>query len=215
MLATSELIVARSLLKRLQPGTMCLADRLYTSYRDWVQASSTGAHLLWRVRKDLKLEPEVMLDDGSYLARLHAYNDSGHKRTGETVLVRVIDYKLTDEAGATEDQPETYRLITTLLDAASAPSVELAKLYPLRYWASEGINKEIKTVLRSPRLLLRSKSPALVIQELYGLFLAHFAVRRIMAEAAEQQKLPPTRLSFKGAVQVIRRHLHQADDFFP
>src|SRR5262249_51937026 len=151
--------------------------RLYYSYKNWARAKATGAHLLWRVKKDLKLIPIQELPDGSFLARIYEYDD--RKRTGESMVVRVIEYKL--ESGS-----ETYRLITTLCDASLAPAEELARLYPLRYWTSEGFYKEIKAVLRQPKMVFRSKSPAMVIQELYGMMLAHHAVRILMLRAAEK-----------------------------
>ena len=50
---------------------------------------------------------------------------------------------------------------------------------------------------------LRSQKPVGVIQELYGLLIAHYAVRRIMYEAAVAAGLDPDRLSFTNAVQLI------------
>ncbi|MFL5694282.1 MAG: hypothetical protein ACJ795_21015, partial [Ktedonobacteraceae bacterium] len=55
---------------------------------------------------------------------------------------------------------------------------------------------EIKTHERAQRKVLRSKTPAGVSQELYGIFLAHYAVRALMAQAAMQANLDPDRLSF-------------------
>jgi hypothetical protein len=207
VVGTSEQSVAECVLSRLRPGTLNLADRLYYSYDAWTSAQATGAELLWRVKKDLKLRPEKILWDGSYLARVYKY-EKGKRVAGESKIVRAIDYTL---VGGTEK----YRLITTLLDPRSAPADELARLYPLRYWTSEGYNKEIKAVLRSPRVVLRSKSPPMVIQELYGMLLAHHAVRMLISQAAEKHSRAPTDISFKNAVHVIRRHLTRARSFSP
>jgi len=203
---SSEQAVAKHVLSRLRPGTLNLADRLYYSYEAWTSAHATGADLLWRGKKELKLRRGEKIKDGAFLARVYGYEKG--KRTGESVVVRVIEYTL---AGGTEK----YRLITTLLDPQSAPAEELARLYPLRYWTSEGFNKEIKAVLRSPRVVLRSKSPPMVIQELYGLLLAHHAVRMLIAQAAEKHSQVPIDISFKNAVHVIRRHLTRAGSFSP
>lgn len=200
-----EQSLAEHVLARLKEGTLNLADRLYFSFKAWVTARATGAHLLWRVKKDLKLSPVKVLADGSYLSHIYEYNE-GRNRTGNSTIVRVIEYKL---AGS----KETYRLITTLLDCSMAPAEELAKLYPLRYWTSEGFIREVKTVLRQPRILLRSKSPAMVAQELYGLFLAHHVIRLLMLDAAEKHGLVPTDLSFTRAVYVVRRHLTESREF--
>lgn len=200
-----EQLLAEPVLARLKPGTLNLADRLYYSFKLWQVAQASGAHLVWRVKKDMKLAPVEVFPDGSFLARIHEYDEKRH-RTGKSTIVRVIEYKL-------KDCNETYRLITTLLDHSFAPADELALLYPLRYWTSEGFIKEVKTVLGRPRLILRSKSPVMVIQEFYGLLLAHHAIRLLMLQAAEMHALAPSELSFAGAVFIVRRHLTTGEAF--
>ena len=69
---------------------------------------------------------------------------------------------------------------------------------------------EFKTHMRSTSTVLRSKTPALVEQELWGLLLAHYAVRQLMERAAWQQGLDPDRLSFVHALRVIKRKMPQA-----
>jgi hypothetical protein len=209
---TGEQTIAKGILSRLKAGTLNLADRLYPSYEAWSLAKSNGAHLLWRVKSDFRLDPIEELKDGSYLAKLYKYNENRNRIVDEYIIVRVVEYNLMVKEGKkrAKKSKETYRLITTLLDPEQAPAGELAALYPLRYFTSEGFNKEIKTVLRAPRIVLRSKSPAMVIQELYGLFLAQHAVRIFMEASAEKVGVEPTELSFKHAVHVIRRHLTQA-----
>ena len=54
---------------------------------------------------------------------------------------------------------------------------------------------------------MRSKTPDLVRQELYGLLMAHFAIRGLMHEAALTAELDPDRLSFLHSVRVIRRKI--------
>ncbi len=61
---------------------------------------------------------------------------------------------------------------------------------------------------------LRSKSPELVRQEFWGLLLAHYAIRALMAEAAESAGLDTDRLSFIRSINVVaarsqtRRHFN-------
>src|SRR5947209_20017180 len=85
--------------------------------------------------------------------------------------------------------------MTTLLNPLVAPDLELIALYHER-WEIELLIDEIKTHERAQRKVLRSKTPAGVYQELYGIFLAHYAVRALMAQAAMQANLDPDRLSF-------------------
>jgi hypothetical protein len=54
-----------------------------------------------------------------------------------------------------------------------------------------------------------------VLQELWGLLLAHFAVGQSMARAAWSRGLDPDRLSFTNAVRVIKRKMPQAAAFPP
>jgi hypothetical protein len=94
----------------------------------------------------------------------------------------VIEYTL---EGVPDAEP-CYRLLTTLLDP---------------------VLDEFKTHLRGAQIVLRSKTPALVRQEFYGLLMAHFAIRGLMHEAALKAAIDPDRLSFLHAVRVVRRTL--------
>jgi IS4 transposase len=182
---------------------LLLADRGFYSFKLWQLAAGSGAALLWRVSATLKLPVQQVLPDGTYLSTIY---DSADKSRRHGTTVRVIEYALQGSATPTED---SYRLITTLLDAEQAPGLELAALYHER-WEIEGVFDEFKTHLRGASTVLRSKTPDLVQQELWGLLLSHFAVRQLMAQAAWQQELDPDRLSFMHAVRVIKRKLPQA-----
>jgi hypothetical protein len=196
---TSEMALAKGALTWLGEGMLCLADRYFFSFDFWCQAKATGADLLWRVRKNLRLACERRLPDGSYLSRIYPSGED-HRRKTNGVVVRVIEYQLEGVAGS---EPR-YRLLTTVLDPEAAPATELAALYHER-WEIETALDELKTHLRGPRLVLRSKTPDLVRQEFYGLLLAHFAIRGLMHEAALKADEDPDRLSFVHAVRVIRR----------
>ncbi len=201
--AEGETTLARGVLAALRPGMLCLADRYFFGHALWRAAAETGADLLWRVKSDLQLPRETVLADGSYLTTLYPSKKDRRHRTGG-VRVRVIEYRLEGVAGA---EP-LYRLVTTILDPKRAPAAELAALYHER-WEIEGALAELKTQLRGARMVLRSKTPALVRQEVWGLLLAHFAVRGLMHEAALRADEDPDRLSFSHAVRVVRRKLPQ------
>jgi Insertion element 4 transposase N-terminal/Transposase DDE domain len=199
-----EVTLATSVLTRLQPGMLCRADRQFFGFELWSMAQTSGADLLWRIKKNLRLAREQCLADGSYLSRIYpCERDWRHRTNG--VVVRVIDYRL---EGVTEAEP-IYRLLTTLLDPAQAPAAELAALYHER-WEIEIALDELKTHLRGARIVLRSKTPDLVRQEFYGLMMAHFAIRSLIHDAALKAEADPDRLSFIHAVRVIRRKLPAA-----
>jgi hypothetical protein len=198
---TGETTLAEQVVRCLRAGMLCLADRLFYGYALWTRAAATGAALLWRVKKNLRLPCEQRLPDGSSLSRIYpTAKDQRHGRKG--VVVRVIEYQLVGVPGA---EP-IYRLLTTILDPEAAPAAELAALYHER-WEIETALDELKTHLRGARIVLRSKMPDLVKQEFYGLLLAHFAVRGLMHEAALKAGEDPDRLSFLHAVRVVRRQI--------
>jgi hypothetical protein len=197
--ADGETTLARAVLAALRSGMLCLADRQFFGYALWQAAASTGADLLWRGKHNLRLPREAVLADGSYRTTIYpSDNDRRHRAGG--IRVRVVEYRL---EGAAEAEP-LYRLLTTLLDPMQAPAAELAALYHER-WEIEGALAELKTQLRGARVVLRSKTPGLVRQEVWGLLLAHFAVRGLMHEAALKAEEDPDRLSFLHAVHVVRR----------
>ena len=197
----SEAHLARELLQQLQPDMLCLADRAFVGFELWRTGAASGAVLLWRARKNQVLPCRERLTDGSYLSRLYA--SPKHRRHEDGgMMVRVIDYRL---EGVPDAEP-LYRLVTTLLDPAGAPAKELAALYHER-WESEGAFAELKVALPGQRLMLRSRRADLAEQELYGLLLAHFALRRLIHDASRQAGCDPDTLSFTHTVRIVRRHL--------
>jgi Insertion element 4 transposase N-terminal/Transposase DDE domain len=198
---TGELALAKGAFGFLKAGMLCLADRYFFGFELWNQAKSSGAELLWRVKKNVRLPVEKRFADGSYLSRIYPSQKDQRRRT-HGVVVRVIEYHLKGVPGA---EP-FYRLLSTILDPEKAPAKELAALYHER-WEIETAFDELKTHLRGSKIVLRSKTPDLVRQEFYGLLMAHFAVRGLMHEAALKAQEDPDRLSFIHAVRVVRRKL--------
>jgi hypothetical protein len=191
---------ARRLLRSVTAGMLLLADSGLGSTTLVHRAVAQGAQILGRVSSSLLLEPVAGLADGSYLARLYA--DAPSRRTAATpfVVVRVLVSTLTDpeRAGA----GEVHRLITSLCDPVRYPARDLICTYHER-WEIELTIDEIDTHQRPAHRPLRSKTPQGVIQELYGLLLAHYVVRAFMHEAACRGGVDPDRLSFVSAVGLL------------
>jgi hypothetical protein len=198
-----QTLAAQLLPDHLAPDMLLLADRGFYGFKLWQSACTTGAALVWRVRSAIKLPVERALPDGSYLSTVYDHQD---RTRSKGQVVRVVEYALHSAANSTE---ERYRLVTNLLDPEAAPAQELAELYHER-WEAEGVFDELKTHLQANSTVLRSKTPDLVQQEFWGLLLAHFAIRQLMAEAAWPRHLDPDRLSFVHALRVIKRRLPQA-----
>ena len=198
---TSEKVLATEVVPALTSGVLCLADRLFSNYRLWSAARQNGADLLWRVSLNLHLPCTKSLPDGSFLSTLRP-SDKDRKAGSEPIVLRVIDYHL---KGVDNVDP-FYRLITTIVDVETAPANELAALYHQR-WEIETALDELKTHLRGSRIVLRSKTPELVEQEFYGLLLSHYAIRRLMHEAALKADEDPDRISFRHSVRVVQRSI--------
>jgi hypothetical protein len=199
--AKAETTLALNVVPALRKGMLCMADRFFPSYKLWRAAAQTGADLLWRVRRNARLDVEKRLRDGSYLSRIYA-STADRRKQQNGIVVRVIEYRLKDVKGS----ESLYRLITTILDPEQAPAKELAALYHER-WEIETTLDELKTHLRGAQIVLRSKTPELVKQEFYGLLMAHFAIRGLMHEAALKADEDPDRLSFLHTVHVVQRRM--------
>ena len=210
--AESEAALTEPLLDRLEPGLLLTADRGFFSYALWRKAIGTGADLLWRVRTDRSGPKPTYLEDlpdGSWLAHLHQTHSAAARRE-EPMLVRVVDYTIDDG----RDNPASYRLVTTLLDPAEVSAVDLAAAYTQR-WEIELAFDELKTHQRGPRIVLRSKSPDLVLQEIWGHLCCHYAIRSLMAEAAQHSGHDPDRVSSVAALRITRQSIAHQGDFSP
>jgi hypothetical protein len=207
----SENALADQLIGSLGPGELCLADRGFYSFERFQAARKTGAQLLWRVRSNMVLPRERTLADSSYLTRIYASQaDQRARRDG--AQVRVVEYRI-DDPGVPRAQ-ERYRLLTTIADCEAAPADELAPLYGER-WELEGTLDELKAHQRGARVVLRSKHPDGVYQEAYGYLCTHYAIRRLMHDAALQAALDPDRLSFTRSLRAARRSTRSHPGFSP
>ena len=205
---TSEAALSRDLLGRLAPGMLCLADRAFYSFEAWQQATATGADLLWRVKDTLILDPVEDLPDGSWLAEVAHSTKDRHRRHPATV--RVIAYTVNDG----REPAVAVRLVTTMIDHVAAPALDLAAAYTQR-WEIESVLDELKTHQRGPRAVLRSQSPDLVRQEIWGHLCCHYAIRALMFDAATAIGRDPDRVSFVAALRISRRSIAQAGAFSP
>lgn len=177
----AEQHLAPGVFSSLAPGMLLLADRGFFSYALWESAQLSGADLLWRTKSNHVLEVKHRFADGSFLSEIYpSQKDRRHGTVG--IKVRVVEYVL-DTPAPTGDEETTYRLLTTILDPRRAPAAEQAALYPER-WEFETALDELKTHQRSPRVVLRSKTPDGVTQEVYGYLCVHYAVRWLMHSVA-------------------------------
>ena len=206
LLTQSEITLAQELLPSLTKEMLLIEERGFVSYEWWARVASTGADILCRVRNNMRFPCHKRLADGSFISYLCPPKGV----EGKKIPVRVVEYAVKDVPGS----EATYRVITTILDPEMAPARELAALYHER-WEAESLFDEFKTHVRGgSRVLLRSKTPELVRQEVYGLLLAHYVVRVVMHDAAQAIGEDPDRISFIHTVRVLKRRLPQAAGVF-
>ena len=220
---SSEQALARRLFGRLEEDWLLIADRGFYNWPDWQAAAATGAALLWRVKADLRLPVLELLPDGSYLsvvARPALHDKARDKLIAAARAGEHLDPGPGD-AGAghriRDPRPRRRRheliaLITTITDPAAASAQELAQAYCQR-WEEETGNDQLKTCLRGPGSVLRSKSPDMVRQEIYGYLLTHYAISALISRAATEADIDPDRVKFLRTVRIIRRRA--ADPAFP
>ena len=210
--AKGETTLAAEVLGSLDAGMLVLADRQFVGAALWRKAQATGAALLWRVTAGTKTAPALPVDrvlaDGSWLSRLDP-----DRVVGAPIVVRVLEYTIADP-GRPQAAGQTYRLVTTILDPEAAPAAELAALYHQR-WELEGVLDELKTHQRGAQAVLRSKTPTMVQQEVWAHLLVHYAIRKLMHQAALTEDLDPDRLSFLGSLRIVRRQLVSHQPFSP
>lgn len=194
------------LLEHLGPGDLLVWDRGFFGYALIAAVLGRGAHLLARARSDSALPTLRRLADGSYLSKLYPdAAERAHDRGG--LWIRVIEY--------THDDPnrpgagERHRLITDLINPEDLPAREAPLVYHER-WEQELAFDEIKTHLSGRDVPIRSKTPAGVVQEIYGLMLAHYVVRRAMHDAAVVASHDPDRLSFLDSLRVLQCRLPES-----
>ena len=192
----SEVHGAHRLLEQIGPEMLVLMDAGITSGGFVEHVRERGAHALGALEAGAweHLSSQRRLCDGSVLAWVGPTRPgSAHYRVQRGMWVRISSYRVTD--ARLGEVGKVYRLVTTLLNPRVAPARELIALSHER-WEIELVIDEIKTHERAQRKVLRSKTPEGVRQELYGIYLAHYAVRALLAQAAVERELDPDRLSF-------------------
>lgn len=120
----------------------------------------------------------------------------------KNLVLREVHYRITIRGFRTKQ----VRLITTLLDAVKYPAGELVQLYGFR-WEAELDLRHLKTTLGMD--MLRSKTPEMIVKELYAFLLAYNLLRTIMWEAGTTYGVSPLRLSLQGTRQHLKNFAEQ------
>jgi Insertion element 4 transposase N-terminal/Transposase DDE domain len=207
----------------LAPGMLVMADRGLYGYELAAAITAAGADFCIRVSARLDLPVLDWLPDGSYLSYIAEPKFKNLTRNRSRLAagtlkitdlpgmhVRVVDYHVPGRGA----KGEVITIVTNITDHQDMTAADLAAAYHER-WEIEITFDEIETHQRGPAAILRSRSPDLVLQELYGLLITHYATRKLMTEAADQAELDPDRLSFTRALNVVRRQVTAQAAFSP
>lgn len=199
----SEIQMARELLPQVEPGSLVLIDRNFVDYEFLWDLHARGADFLVRIPKKIKPRLVKRLSPGDAIVEVQIprYYRKLRPDMPRTWTLRMISYC---PAGG----KETIRLFTTLVQETEIGKEEFAALYHER-WGEETVIDELKTHLCgcqtvNQAVMFRSRTPARVEQEWYGLLLAFNAVRKTMSAAAQPAQVYPCRLSFTAAVERLR-----------
>lgn len=213
---TGERTLAAGLVGVVEPDMLVLADAGLFSWDLFNRFADTGADLAWRVGASVSIGHIRWLPDGSHLALVYRPGLTADRRrhlveqarTGGDIpddvarLVRVVEYTVPDR----NPDGDLIVVVTTVLDPFEVPATDLAAAYQQR-WEEESALGEIKTDLRGRGEVLRSKTPDLVEQQMWGLLLAHYAIRALLVDAADPAGYDPDRMSFTQGVRVVRRQV--------
>ncbi|WP_067842880.1 IS4 family transposase [Nocardia lijiangensis] len=184
--------LTESVVRSLHPAMLLLADRTFFSYRLWDLCRSSGADLLWRMPSVFALPVEKRYPDGSFASHLRPWARDGD---AAGIAVRVVEFVRTPSSSADHPEERIDRLLTTITDPEAAPANELARLYAQR-GEIEFIFGGLETHRRGRGVVLRSKTPDGVLQEVYGHLCVHYAIRGLMHSAATDSGNIPDGLSF-------------------
>ncbi|MEU5431295.1 IS4 family transposase [Streptomyces olivoreticuli] len=199
---TGETAYAKKLLGALNATMLVLGDRAFDANDLIKKAAATGAQLLIRARSTRVFRVVEVLPDGSYLTVVAG------------VRLRVIDAEVTVTLADGTEVGGRYRLITTLLDCELDPAEALIRLYRER-WEVESAYFALRHTLMEG-LVLRSKDPFGVRQELRAALTLYQLLRRVMMDAAESAAgMDPDCLSFTVALQAARDSLVLASNVLP
>lgn len=224
--SVGEQTLAQRLYPRLRADELLTADRGFYSFDAWKLASGTGAALLWRAPTGLRLPVVRVLADSTFLsvlidakirgkrrdAILQAARDGRELDPEQARLVRVVEYDVPDREG--NGTGELIVLLTTILDPGQARSDELADTYHQR-WEQETGHDQLKTHLRGPGRLLRSRLPELVRQEIWAWLIVHYALAVLITRAAEAADADPDQVSFTRVLRIARRTATGTAGFSP
>jgi hypothetical protein len=192
---TGETALLWSLMDKLAPGDVVVADRYFAGYFGIARLREQGVDVLIRqhqrrhtdFRRGRRLGKRDHVVSWARPQRPSWMDEATYASMPESMVMREV-------------RVGDLTLVSTLLDAKEVTKAELVDLYGKR-WQIELDFRAIKTVMQMD--VLRCKSPDMVRKEIAVHLLAYNLVRTVMAQAACLAHLLPRQLSFKATLQVL------------
>lgn len=205
-----EQSLARDLIERMPDRSVLILDRGFVNHTMFARtmAAGTERHFLCRAKANLVSKRVRILGRNDSLVQINvsAPDRRNDPALPETITVRLIQYTIPGFRPAT--------LVTSLLDPQRFPRSEIVDLYHER-WEIETAYDEIKTHTLEREETIRSRSPELVRQEIYGLLVAYNLLRAVMARAAAIAGVAAARMSFRNSLFELRDFFSLAADTAP
>lgn len=168
-LSAGEQALIVPLLARLAPGDLLVIDRERLS-RDVVRdVLAAGMHVLWRARGTADFPVIEVLADGTYRSWLA---DPG-------IPVRILEYVV---AGAAGNDAERVALFTDILNPRDLGLEQARTAYASRWQLGACLNRLETSPGGASAVVLRSRSPRLIRQEIYAMLCCYEAIRALMED---------------------------------
>ena len=197
--ATGETTLSDGFWSELPDNSVTIADRNFLVADDLTRLERSGTNRHWLTRAKSTTHLRVIKQLGRHDALVEITLSDQTRRAHPTLppvwTARAITYQRKGFRPS--------RLLTSLLDEKRYPAGELVALYHER-WELELGYDEIKTHMLDRQEAIRSRTPAGVRQELWGIALAYNLVRLEMERAADEAGVEPNRISFVNALALIR-----------
>ena len=192
-----EQTLLRSLLDRLEPGSVLVGDAFFATFFLLAKLQRRGVDGVFeqygarRRRTDFRR--------GRRLGERDHVIELEKPKVRPSWMTQTQFAQAPDRLAVRELQVGGKTLVTTLLCAKRIPKGELKSLYRQR-WHVELNFRHLKTTMGLE--ILGSKSPAMAIKEIWVHLLAYNLIRRMMQQAARIVGVLPRQLSFKHALQL-------------
>lgn len=202
---TGETALFRSLHHHLHEGDVLLADRYFCGYLHLALVRQRGADIVMRLHhlRHTDFRRGRRLGRGDHVVTWHKpkqrpdwIDADAFARLPDTLRMRELRIRVPGKICRSRE----LLVVTTLLDAAVYSKDSIAELYRQR-WQAELDLRSLKTFLQLD--VLRCQSPAMVRKEIWVHLLAYNLIRTVMAQAAQEHRVLPRQLSFKGALQTL------------